>query len=362
MTPRAFAAYPFDPSSAFADGGTHERGERIAVVLLAPGGVLSEEGAEDFLYRLLMDPHRFPATWLPVWLRELGARWMAGRQTHALQEALQAVGGTSPEARIVAEQARALQVVLGRQAGSDLTARVYVASRYADPQAESTLERILEDGCDRVVLVPVTPVRLSAVTDACLAWWQAVCQERAAHPPTVVVPSVAQSEGFAKALGERVAEALKRFPKAIRSNVHVLFAAHPAARVDALGDSPESSPLGELARQVLAGSSETRRVHWAYAPSWGLRRSLSPAPGDALQVALDEGASGVVVVPLGYSSDTVETAYELDIRLRHVASQSGLAQFEIAAGINCHALYIDALASSVLSAVGWKRVPLALAS
>ena len=362
MTPRAFAAYPFDSSSAFADGGTHERGERIAVVLLAPGGVLSEEGAEDFLFRLLMDPHRFPAAWLPIWLRELGARWMARRQTEALQEALQAVGGTSPEARIVAEQARTLQAVLGRQVGSDLTARVYVASRYADPQAEATLERVLADGCDRVVLVPVTPVRLSAVTDACLAWWQAVCEERAVCPPTVVVPSVAQSEGFAKALGERVGEALKRFPRAIRPNVHLLFAAHPAAHVDATDDAPESSPLGELARRVVTDRGETRRVHWAYAPSWGLRRSLSPGPGDALQLAFEEGASGVVVVPLGYSSDTVETAYELDIRLRQAASQSGLAQFEIAAGINCHALYIEALASSVLGAIGWKRVPLAIAS
>ncbi len=362
MTPRAFAAHSSGPSSAFANGGTLERGERIAVVLLAPGGVLSEEGAEDFLFRLLMDPYRFPASWLPIWLRELGARWMARRQTGALQEALQAVGGTSPEARIVAEQAKALQNAVGRQAGSDLTARVYVASRYADPQAEATLERVMADGCDRVVLVPVTPVRLSAVTDACLAWWQAVCEERGVRPPTVVVPSVAHTDGFARALGERVGEALKRFPRAIRPSVHLLFAAHPASRVDAPDGSPESSPLGELARRVLSDRNETRRVHWAYAPSWGLRRALSPNPGDALQLALDEGASGVVVVPLGYSSDTVETAYELDIRLRQTASESSIGQFEIAAGINCHALYIDALASSVLDSVGWKRVPLAIAS
>ncbi len=362
MTPRAFAAHSFDPLSAFAESGVHERGERIAVVLLAPGGVLSEQGAEDFLFRLLMDPYRFPAVWLPVWLRELGARWMARRQTPALQEALQAVGGTSPEARIVGEQARALQASLARQMGSDLTVRVYVASRYADPQAEATLERVLSDGCDRVVLVPVTPVRLSAVTDACLAWWQTVCHERSVHPPTVVVPSVAQSEGFSRALGERIGEALKRFPRAIRPNVHLLFAAHPAARVDAPDESPESSPLGELARRVLGERNEKRRIHWAYAPSWGLRRALSPEPGEALQLALDEGASGVVVVPLGYSSDTVETAYELDIRLRRAAAESGLAQFEIAAGINCHTLYIDALASSVLDAAGWKRTPLALAS
>jgi ferrochelatase len=332
------------------------------VVLLAPGGVQSADGAEDFVYRLLMDPYRFPSRWLPVWLRNVGARVLARRQARDLSEALHAVGGISPEARIVGEQSRALQAALARRAGGALSARVYVASRYADPQAEATLERVLSDGCDRVVLVPMTPVRLTAVTDACLAWWQAVCTEREVAPETVVVPAAAQAEPFVEALSERVGEALHRFHKAIRSNVHLVFAAHPAAKADAPDHLPESSPLGELARQMLSARHETRPVHWSYATSWGVSRSVTPTPREALEDASAQGASGILVVPLGYSSDTVETAYGLDIEMRALAQEMGFGPFEVTAGINCHALYVDALASSVLEAVGWQAAPVALAS
>jgi ferrochelatase len=366
MTPRAFASFQARRGAgvrvASGEGAPVTSDERVAVVLLAPGGVLSVDGAEDFLFRMLMDPYRFPARWLPVWARSIGARILARRQSPSLHEALHTVGGASPEARIVREQARALQGAIAKQAGPDVNARVYVASRYADPQADETLRRILDDGCDRVVLVPITPVHLSAVTDACLAWWAAVCDERKVYPPTTVVPCVAQSEGFAQAVSERLGEALHRFPRAVRGGVHLLFAAHPAAHKDAPDGQPDSSPLGGLARRVLTLRGETRRVHWCYAPSWGLNRIQDPRPLDALQAALDEGASGVLVVPLGYASDTLETAYELDIVLRERAAACGVPLYEIVAGMNCYALYIDTLASSVLSALGWQRTPVALAS
>lgn len=68
---------------------------------------------------------------------------------------------------------------------------------------------------------------------------------------------------------------------------------------------------------------------------------------DAIADMADDGASAIMVVPVSFLSDRVDTAFDLDVTARAVAKSEGISQFEVTNGLNCHPLVIDALADCV---------------
>lgn len=326
-------------------------GGTLGVVLMGLGGPSSPGDIEGYLYRLLMDPLRVRLRWMPRWAREWVARLLARRRAAGLEEALLAVGGVAPEIRLISEQARALETALKRrfETGAGLSCRAYAALRYGNAeQIVDTIRRMREDGVTHVVLVPTSPVRLTAVTDTCVAWWQMMAREAEFdHVPVAVVDAHGQRATFVQATSDRIDEAIQRFPRPLRDDVHLIYALHPAAALDAPDGTPEHTPLAGLIEQISGIRGEKRPKHLAYVQNWGLSRQPSPVMVEMLEVVAQAGGTGAVVVPVGFTSETMETAYELDVALRRVAEAHELQQIEIASGLNCHALYIRTLEEAV---------------
>ena len=321
----------------------------MGVVLIGLGGPSSVEDIEAYVYRLIMDPMRVRLRWVPGWIRERAARLLARRRAPALAPALQAVGGVAPEIRLQNEQARSLETELNRGADAqDASFRTYVAFRYGDDSVTETIEQMRRDGVSAVVLVPACPARLTAITDSCVAWWHLNAREvEFDHVPTVAMWAHDQDEAFIQAASDRLEEALQRFPRMLRDDVHLIFALHPGAALDAADGSPQQTPLAGIVSRICAHRSERRTRHLAYVQNWGLSRQPAPILVEALEAVADAGGTGVVVVPVGFTTDTMETAYELDVALRTMAEAHELRQVEVASGLNCNALYLRALADAV---------------
>ena len=92
-------------------------------------------------------------------------------------------------------------------------------------------------------------------------------------------------------------------------------------------------------------------VHVAFGRTWG--RLVQPVPGveDELATLVNAGVRHVLVVPIGYLCDSMDTAYELDVAMRRHGLALGLLQVEVAAAIGPHGDLVAALAERLVDAL-----------
>ncbi len=74
---------------------------------------------------------------------------------------------------------------------------------------------------------------------------------------------------------------------------------------------------------------------------------LRPSTDETIRKLADEGVSQLLLVPVSFVSDHIETLYELDILYRHVAEEVGIAHYGRVPALNCRPDFIEALAGLV---------------
>lgn len=328
-------------------------GATVGVVLMTTGGPSGAADVEPFLYSRLMDPAE--TSWrMPRRLRQVAARLLARRRSKTLGRAYELIGGSSPLAHHTQEQAVALQVVLNRRFGAatGATFRTYTAMRHWHPTSAEAARAMAADGVTHTVLLPLHPHYSGATTGSSFAQWDALCADGAVPPlPTARVSEYAAHPKYVQALAERVDEGLQRFPRAARSRVQVLFCAQGALHdaADRTHD-PYCCLVHATVQAVVDARSphdSARGIHVAFGKPLVRGRALAPEVRDTIRRIADDGFDAVLVVPVSFVSDRLETAYELDVVVRGEAAQAGIAHYEVTHGLNTHPLLLDALAECV---------------
>jgi ferrochelatase len=365
MTPRQFLD-GFRPDSRLDTGGYFgdERveigpGDTVGVVLLHGGGPTGADDVERYLRSVLMDPAAVESSLRP-WLREPLARIVAHYRARHVARQYQEVGGGEPLDRHTREQARGVERILNERLApaSGARFRAYVAARHGCPRPEDAARRMEADGVDRVVLLPLFPQYARGTTGGALAYWHALeAAGEIAKRPTGLVREFAAHPLYVRALSERIDEALQRFPRDVRERAHLVFSAHGANRAELSGRRDGYCCLVHATvDSVMRHRAEFdagRPFHLVFPDRLGPARWIARATPVALDEVAEAGAGAVVVVPVAAVSDQIETAYELDIRVREAALHSGIEYFEVTAGLNCHPLFIEALADCVASRTEW---------
>ena len=334
---------------------TVESGDTVGVVLMGTGGPSSPDEAAPFLYSRLMDPAEVELR-VPRFARPHVARFLARRRGRMLAKAFELIGGSSPLRRHAEEQAQALQRLLNESydAEAEITFRVYVAMRHGEPSMEAARAQMREDGVTKAVLLPLQPHFSVTTTGSSLAYWSALDHEPGATRwPVTLVRDYAAHPKLVRALNERIDEGLQRFPMEVRDSVQVLFAAYGARRRHLTDlDDAYCCQVQATVEAVLTERGEPERsAGVAFEAPPGAGRSLGTSVADAIDDLAGDGASAVLVVPVSFISDRVETAFDLDVTARAQATEVGITDFEVTSGLNCHALLVDALAECVAAHV-----------
>ncbi|MDX1418613.1 MAG: ferrochelatase [Rubricoccaceae bacterium] len=330
-----------------------EPGETVGVVLMNGGGPTSVEAIEPYLYNVLMDPAVVDLP-VPRMMRDRLCRLLARRQARAAGKDYEQIGGSSPLNRLTEEQARALEVRLNGRFGaaSGVRFRTYAASRYWRPSSEAAARRMAQDGVDKVVLLPLYPQYSKTTTGTSLAYWKAL-EERKEIPtwPTSFVYEYAAHPKLVQALSERIDEGLQRFPATVRPRVHLLFSAPATAQKElSRWKDPYCCLVHSTVQQVMAhreGHDPARAFEVAFRGLGGAQKRLTPSTTDTLERLADDGQTAVLLVPVAFVSDHDEAAFALDIAIREQALRDGIEHYEVTSGLNCHPLFIEALAECV---------------
>ncbi len=259
------------------------------------------------------------------------------------------IGGRSPLNERTRRQAEELGRALAREDGA---LPVHVGMRNWHPLLHETLADMEVRGHRRALGIILSPFQTEASWDRYIADVAAAREKVGPGAPEVAFARAwADHPLFIKAMTERVEEALARVPAGRRAQARLVFTAHSVPVAMATG-SPYAAQL-EGAARVIAG--RLGHPHWslAYQSRSGSPRDawLEPDVGDAIRALAREGATDVVVAPVGFVCDHVEVLYDLDVEARELARAAGLC-FHRALAANDHPAFIAMLADLVGRARG----------
>jgi protoporphyrin/coproporphyrin ferrochelatase len=327
---------------------------QTAVVLFNLGGPDDLASVEPFLVNLFRDREIIQ---LPggAALQPLMARLIAKVRGPSVRANYRRIGGGSPQLRITREQAQALEDRLNVAAGGSHHYRVFISMRYTRPSAFDALTEIAAAGIRRIVTLTLFPHWSKATTGssrrefdrtlATPAWRRARFDVR--H-----IEHYADHPLYIDALSATVRTAWDGIPVERRGKAVILFSAHglPQRFIDE-GDPYvehiDATRFGVLERlrlpnrQLLAFQSRTGPVKW-----------IGPGTEEVLAELGDSGVTDVLVVPLSFVSDHIETLYEVDMLFADAAHAAGITGYYRPAALNTHPLFIEALAGLVHDVLG----------
>lgn len=320
---------------------------RVGVLLLNLGGPDKLEDVGPFLFNLFSDPEiiRLPFRWLQ---RPL-AWFIASRRTKTSQENYKQIGGGSPLRRITEAQGEALKEQLG-DLGQE--ANIYVGMRYWHPYTEEAIALLTQDNIERLVILPLYPQFSISTSGSSFRLLEKLWQENPKLQPLeyTVIPSWYKQSGYLQAMAELIAQELDQFPNP--DQVHIFFSAHgvPKSYVEEAGD-PYQQEIEECTVLIMRTLNRPNVHTLAYQSRVGPVEWLQPYTEDALKELGAQGVKDLVVVPISFVSEHIETLQEIDIEYREVAEEAGIHNFRRVPAPNTHPVFIRALADLVLDAL-----------
>ncbi len=255
----------------------------------------------------------------------------------------QLMGGRSPLLDITKQQAAALQACLNKDGGPF---KVYIGMRHWHPYIKDTVAAMAKDGIRKMVGLCLTPYysRMSVgayfkkLDDAQLALntsLEVIRVERWNDHPLLI-----------EAISQKVQKALEGFDGPVRKDVALLFSAHslPSRILEEKDPYPQ-----ELNETIQAVMKKVGHYHWWFAyQSQGRTPEpwLGPDAGEVIKKLHQEGHRHLLMAPIGFISDHMETLYDVDIMYRKQAESLGM-QLQRAESLNATPTFIEAMASVV---------------
>jgi protoporphyrin/coproporphyrin ferrochelatase len=315
---------------------------RVAVVLFNLGGPTKLSAVGPFLFRLFVDPAILA---IPGFLRWPLAALITALRTRGARANYARIGGGSPLLSQTQAQAEGLERALSNRLGAR-SAKVFVAMRYAPPLTAETAKAVAAFAPDEVVLLPLYPQYSTTTTASSLTAWRKSYRGGGRSREICCYPT---ETGLIWAHAERIETAWTRAgrPRPVR----LLFSAHglPARAVEA-GD-PYRSQVEATAAAVAARLDLTNDWKVCYQSRVGPLAWLKPYTADAIREAGGEGLT-VVVAPIAFVSEHLETLVELDHDYAKLATASGCSGYIRAPALSLHAAFIEGLAETVVRALG----------
>jgi len=316
---------------------------QTAVVLFQLGGPDSLDAIEPFLFNLFMDPDiiDFP---LARFVRRPLARFISSKRSKKVAVNYAAIGGRSPILDLTNAQASALEAELNKR----FPARVIVAMRYWNPLTAVAAEEARAGQFKEIILLPLYPQYSITTSGSSINEWNRQCERIGMNDVRQdIVHHFYDNPDYISAIVENVNATLTRFEGVPENEIHLLFSAHgvPVSIIEK-GD-PYQKHVEATVGLVLERGGWTCPRTLCYQSKVGPAQWLKPSLNETIDRLGAAGVRNVLVVPVAFLTDHIETLHEINIETRHRAKELGIARFEMMPALNNHPKLIKALADEV---------------
>lgn len=318
---------------------------RVAVVLFNLGGPDSLEAVQPFLYRLFSDPDifKFPLGFIT---QKLFAQLISRRRQKEARKYYAAIGGKSPLLAHTLQQADLLQAAL-QENSSNTDYVTHVCMRYWHPLTSEVVTNLKKDQPGKIVLLPLYPQYSITTTGSSYNEFIRECNKQHYHPEMHLIHHWHDNDDYQQAVVNSIRKAGKEFSSPDPDKIELLFSAHglPQKIIDA----------GDLYAQHINETYEAiiNKLGWphtslCYQSRVGPLKWLQPYTNTLIKQKAQAGARQMLVYPIAFVSDHVETLYELGIEYAKIAQQEGITEYRVVPALNNHPLLIQALKNLVL--------------
>ncbi len=320
--------------------------KKVGVVLFQLGGPDSAGAVEPFLYNLFCDPDIIPLGPLGGVLRKPLARYIAHRRAKAVRHHYDEIGGHSPIRLLTERQARALEAMLRPR----VEPRVVIAMRYWHPLTAEAAAQLDAAPLDELVLLPLYPHYSFATTASSLKEWSRVYRPPKLPLPLHRIESFYDHPLYIEAVAERIETALTHFDHPEKA--HLVFSAHglPLSLIER-GD-PYARQIEATVPLVCERGRWPNAHSLCYQSRVGRQKWLEPSLGATIERLGREGNKHLLIVPISFVTEHIETLHEINIEAREEAKKRGVEQFEMMPAVGDSPRFIAALADLVFRAVG----------
>jgi ferrochelatase len=358
--------------------------ETVGVILLNLGGPDSLQAVRPFLYNLFSDREIIRLG--PSFLQKPLAWLISTIRSKKTERFYSLIGGKSPILDITMAQAKALEEALNHESNPPLPPfykggmggiifKVYVAMRYWHPLIEDVVPEIYKDGIRKLVALSLYPQYSLATSGSSFSKLKEVVHSAFGGSLFTVhcITSWFNHPLYIEALVDVIKKALESFtpsltlpPPRPRSakrggrgggtgggDIHVLFSAHslPKKFID------EGDPYVDQIKGTIEEITKriTMKWHLSYQSKSGPVQWLEPSTDEKLKELAREGVRNILVVPISFVSDHIETLYEIDILYKEMAENLGI-NFKRTESLNTHPIFIEALKDIVIKGMneaGW---------
>ncbi|MDD2271329.1 MAG: ferrochelatase [Desulfuromonadaceae bacterium] len=313
--------------------------KKTAVLLLQMGGPDSLPAIEPFLYNLFSDRDIIRIG--PSLLQPLVARFIARRRAKKVREYYKKIGGRSPIRELTEQQAVRLETALGPEY------RCFVAMRYSKPDSAEALASIAREGIQKIIVLSLYPHYSRATVGSSINELQRELKKITTPFSISYIRQFYDNPAYITALAEKVERGLADFPE--RSSVQLVFSAHglPQSFIDS-GD-PYLEHIQTTVRLIMEHFGGISH-HLAFQSRAGPVKWLEPSTEAKITELAAAGCKQLLMVPLSFVSDHIETLYEIDIQYRDEAAALGIVDFRRTEALNSSPAFISCLAQLVREA------------
>jgi ferrochelatase len=312
---------------------------KIGVVLLNMGGPEKPEDIRPFLFNIFSDREIIRLG--PPFLQKPLAWYIARKRAPKSLATYARIGGGSPITRITRAQQQALEHTLS-DAGDFI---VVTAMRYWRPSTADALKAVREAQVERLVALSLYPHYSCATSGSSLNELRRCLLDQTLAGPLIEIDSWPDHPAYIDCLAEKISRGLERFEN---QPVQLVYSAHslPVSFVE------EGDPYVEhLMRTITAVERVTgKQGKLCYQSRSGPVAWLTPSTPDLIRDLAGNGCANILMVPISFVSDHVETLVEINMQYRELAAELGI-RLETTESFNDHPAFIEALKTIVLESL-----------
>ena len=314
---------------------------KIGVLLLNLGGPEKTADVRPFLYNLFSDRQIIRLG--PALLQKPIAAFIARRRAPDSIANYRKIGGGSPINSITALQAQALEKTLCRH--GDFIVRPCM--RYWQPRTDAVLADMVASGVSQLVALPLYPHYSRATTGSSLVELRQENQKQGCNLPITEISSWPDQPSYISCLVARIREGLAQFTP--DAQVEIVYSAHSLPKKFIDEGDPYVEEINQTITAVEALTGLKGRL--CYQSRSGPVEWLEPSTPDMLKTLAKEGCKNILMIPIAFVSDHIETLYEIDILYNRQAQDLDM-RLVSTRGLNDEPLFIKALSHLVLAATG----------
>lgn len=316
--------------------------DNFGVLLLNMGGPNNLDEVQEYIYNLLADPLmiRIP---MGAILQKPLARFIARKRAPKVRKRYELIGGRSPIDEATSRQAELLSTSLDLPVG--------YAMRYTQPRADTAVLSLQSRGVRRLIVLPLYPQystvsTLSSIND--------FIELNAGRLDYRIIDRHYNNPLYIRAMAQALNNAITEVDLSLKTSV--LFAAHSIPESYIRSGDPYADEVGKTARSICDELKLELPHSLAYQSRVGPVKWRGPTLDEELEVIAGKGFEQLIVQPLSFVSENLETLFDLDIEFKESCEKAGIKQMHRIPTPGTSQPYIDALSDIVMKAISeWRK-------